>query len=269
MKGLGAVFVVLVMALAGIGAGYATFYDKVTVHGIAESGHLEVGIAAIGTNDDSDNSDGVPNNPGNFDPYYNGEEVVQSNYDTAYTNVWNDTWKFKIGETSFYEKMHVVARKVYPNYAPTINFAVGVKNDWGSVPARIKGFVFEFKEKNLTSDKIVAEGKITGIGEDGNPVYDWTIKPSENTIIYNPETGWPNFDVVSYAIYGHNMPQGEGGSSLQDLLEMKTFSSITISPGQVMYVTITMYFKDIPQDHYLEGNLTLNYMDFHFSSGYS
>ena len=265
MKGLGAVFVVLVMALAGIGAGYATFQDKVTVHGIAESTHLKVGIRAIGTNDDSKNSDGVRNYWNNHDPYYLGDGVTPSKFDVAYTNVWNEgpTWKFKIGGTSFYGKMHVNSCKIYENYAPTVKFSVGVEGD--SVPAKISGFVFEFEEKNLTTGYTVAKGNITGIGYDGKPAYEWANgEPTENTIIYNPKTGWPNLDIVSYKIVypGHRRISRENpDANITNLLQ--DLGSITIAPGTWVNITITARFTDVPPDHYLDGTLTVNYVESH------
>ena len=268
MKGLGAVFVVLVMALAGIGAGYATFYDKVTVHGIAESTDLKVGIRAIGTNDDSSDSDGVPNNPGNVDPYYYGTQVLESDFDVAYTNVGKEVWKFGIeGIGGFYEKMHVKAWKVYENYAPTIEFRVGVKE--GSVPATISGIKVNFTEREGGKNgDIVAKGTIT-ISNDGI-LYYWEVPdgqpPEENTIIYNRTTGMPNLDIISYEIkygeqqYGYS---GNPDANIQNLL--RDLGSITIAPGTSADISITARFTDVPPDHYLEGNLTLNYMEFHFS----
>ena len=75
---LGAIFLISIMALAGIGAGYAMWTDTVTVHGSITTGTVIVGIYDVSTDDPGPNyNDGGwlypdgsdPANQGTADPY--------------------------------------------------------------------------------------------------------------------------------------------------------------------------------------------------------
>ena len=263
MKGLGAVFVVLVMALAGIGAGYATFYDKVTIHGIAKSGHLKVGIEADGT-DDSSYDDGYRN----FCPFYNWDpfydtttrRVISSHFNIAYTDMKNTgRGIFTIGDHTFHKKVELKTMKIFENYAPTISMFIGVKDD--SVPAKVCGLTMDFTEKNLSSHSVVAKGNVT-VDMEGQYHYTFTTTLEENTIIYNGEDR-PNFEVVSYRIRDAEGQELYIGSSLQSLME--NLSKITLSPGTYIQIELTIRFTNVPPDHKLTGDLSINYKDYYFN----
>lgn len=228
------------LAFAGIGIGYAQWTDKVVIHGVVDSTSLKVGLRAVGTDD-----------PDNWrDPVYNSGEVERQDYRVGSTSIFNSgTWKFRIDGTDYYSKLYIRMHHVYPNYAPTIEFRVGVSSE--SPPAKIAGFVADFTEKD-SSGNVVAKGTVTVSG--ANLGYNFTIPnntpPTSNTIVYNPSTGWPNMDIVSYTI---KYDGAYTGVDLQDF--MCHLGQITIKPGTSAFISITLRFTDIPQGHYLDGNL--------------
>jgi len=241
MRGkIGTIFVLCTLAFAGIGIGYGVWKDNVVIHGVVDSTSFKVGLRAVGTND-TDNWK---------DPVYNESsgKVEKQDYNVGSTSISNSgTWKFSIGEKGYYSKLYIRMHHVYPNYAPTIKFRVGVSQN--SPPAKIAGFGANFTEKD-SSGTVVAKGTITVIGNDLN--YQFEVEPDTNTIVYNLSTGMPNMDIVSYTIkYGGNVYTGD---SLPGL--MGDLSKITIKPGTSAFISITLRFTDIPQSHSLDGNLT-------------
>ena len=241
MKGkVGTIFVLCTLAFAGIGIGYGVWKDKVVIHGVVDSTSFKVGLRAVGTDD-----------PYNWkDPVYNESsgKVEKQDYNVGKTTISNYTWKFSIGGKGYYSNLYIRMHHVYPNYAPTIKFRVGVSPN--SPPAKILVFTANFTEKD-SSGSVVAKGTI-GIAKNGSLTYSWGIKPDTNTIVYNPRTKGPNMDIVSYTInYLGTVWTGENLTKL-----MGDLSQITIKPGTSAFISITLRFTDIPQSHSLDGNLT-------------
>ncbi len=245
MKGkVGTIFVLCTLAFAGIGIGYGVWKDEVVIHGVVDSTSFKVGLRAVGTND-TDNW---------RDPVYNESsgKVEKQDYNVGSTSISNSgTWKFSIGGKGYYSNLYIKMHYVYPNYAPTIKFRVGVSPD--SPPAKILAFTADFTEKNSTGT-VVAKGTVTVSG--ANLGYNFTIPnntpPTDNTIVYNPSTGGPNMDIVSYTIKYDGAEYT--GAGLIDF--MCHLGQITIKPGTSAFISITLRFTDIPQSHSLDGNLT-------------
>ena len=239
------------LAFAGIGIGYGVvrWTDNVVVHGIVDSTSFKVGLRAVGTDD-----------PDNWrDPVYNesSKKVERQDYRVGSTSISNDynTWKFSIYWNGkwygYYGKLHVRMQHVYPNYAPTIEFRVGVSPD--SPPAKIAGFMTDFTEKDSSGNE-VAKGNIT-IDNNGVYHYEWwnNQPPTTNTIVYNPDPNikGPNMDIVSYTIVYDKEYTGDCLPKLMQDLEQ-----ITIKPGTSASISITLRFTNIPESHYLDGNIT-------------
>jgi predicted ribosomally synthesized peptide with SipW-like signal peptide len=105
MKKIGLLILALVVALGGLGAGYAAWQDQVTVSGNVQTGTFEIGIQETSQDD------------------------VNGTAKAFYTNEGD-----QIGNTGYYKVVKVNIENAYPGYTGTLSF--NVKN-LGSIPAKL------------------------------------------------------------------------------------------------------------------------------------
>ncbi|MEW6183951.1 MAG: hypothetical protein AB1500_12400 [Bacillota bacterium] len=136
---------VLMMALATVGYGFAKWSDSVTATVSVNTGNVCVGIRDLGTNDDGITSDviadlpigpGLPNagQPG-ADPQYGDLADNSEGKDVAKKVSENGTEKCKIGDTQYYDSVTETITNGYPWYGPTT--VVEIAN-CGSIPVKIE-----------------------------------------------------------------------------------------------------------------------------------
>ena len=114
---LGALFLISVLALAGIGVGYATWADTVDIDGRIETGRVEIGIRHINTND-----------PGQtLDPrrevFFGGAPKTPDKH-VATTTGTNGAYKCEHSGNSFYASVSYLYENVYPGYAPSARYEI-------------------------------------------------------------------------------------------------------------------------------------------------
>jgi hypothetical protein len=180
---LGAIFMVSVMALAGLGAAYAHWVDEINIEVTADMGRLGFGFVEQDTNDPGPNyedpdgelfptdpSEGTydPDCPTEFrtdpciayDPYDTPKNVASTNCEMLNEKYWHDgtLMEHELDDGTFetcYDLIEVVLNNTYPNYAPNLYFWLA---NAGCVPIDILGFW-------LVDDNIPGNGVADGINE--------------------------------------------------------------------------------------------------------
>ena len=143
-KKMGILFMIMVLALTGVGVGFAHWFDTVTIIEEVNTGTVIIGIRDMGTTDDPYASDLLPNPYGPavwpsgypwVDPGWNGTHVIAYNKDVASTISVNGTIHcVKPDGRIFYDSVTETLTNCYPSYAPTI--AVELTN-CGTIPVKI------------------------------------------------------------------------------------------------------------------------------------
>lgn len=148
---IGAIFLISVMALAGVGAGYAMWFQDLTIDVEINTGEFKVGVRDDGTGDPGPNYlDGGELFP---DPAYPDEGTADPNHEpgdnsegknVASTISEQGVWKFEklIDDVwvDFYHDISETIDNAYPWYASwiKITFANG-----GTIPAKIAEGYFQ------------------------------------------------------------------------------------------------------------------------------
>ena len=144
------VIFMLLIALAVVGVGYALWSDELVVYERVSTGDVLVGIRDVGTNDDPDDLDGVPNfEPGTgLDPwvYLPGPTELKDVASTVSENLGEV--KCSNGEVDYYDEIRETLSMVYPSYGPTMVMEI---YNCGSIPVKIQSF-------NMTDDNPALAG---------------------------------------------------------------------------------------------------------------
>ncbi len=130
-KKVGLLFLVMVIALGGIGTAFAHWSSTVTITETITTGSVKIGIRDMGTNDA-----GSQNDPG-----WNANTSQLVRYDkhvATATSVNGTTRCFKdIGGLfggQYYESVTETLTNVYPSYAPTITLQI---TNCGTIPVKL------------------------------------------------------------------------------------------------------------------------------------
>jgi predicted ribosomally synthesized peptide with SipW-like signal peptide len=164
-KKVGLLFLVMVIALGGIGAAFAHWSSTVTITETITTGTVEIGIRDLGTDDA-----GSQNDPG-WDA--NTSQLVRYTKHVATATSVNGTTQRCAG---FFDSVTETLDNVYPSYAPTINLeltncgTIPVKIKWDTVvtsdPDGLAPYLHIVKwQANLPGGGIVGGGNATGIAD--------------------------------------------------------------------------------------------------------
>lgn len=141
MKKIGLICLAVVLAVGVGGLAYATWSQELIITETVNTGEVEVGVRDVGTNDNNEGSDEVPNaNPiNNNDPgWKNGAPCVYDK-NVAHTESVNGEPKFTkvIGgvSTQFYHDVSDTIYSGYPCYAPLIVWEI---TNNGSIPVKLE-----------------------------------------------------------------------------------------------------------------------------------
>jgi hypothetical protein len=157
---LGAIFMVSVMALAGVGVAYSHWIDEINIEYTIDMGKLGFGFVSQYTNDpppnyengalkpdpegpdqgyyDPDQPEGRDRECGeDLDPHPTRPKNVAYTECTMHTQkVWHDGTLMEHEGDPVYQYIHVELYNVYPNYAPNLYFDIA---NAGTIPVDITG----------------------------------------------------------------------------------------------------------------------------------
>ena len=161
---LGAMFLISIMALAGIGAGYAVWADTVNIYGQINTGEVRIGVRHLSTSD-----------PGQtLDPrreLFQGGPSITPDYHAATTTGTNGAAKCTDGGATFYYSVSYLYDDVYPGYAPTVKHEIC---NCGTLPVKLT-FSGTFSGNPLIASymdivewKIWLDGHCIGTGDDAD-----------------------------------------------------------------------------------------------------
>jgi len=188
---IGAIFLISIMALAGIGAGYAAWTDTITIKGTVNTGDVDLDIVAL-------SSTWVYKVPGEESEIVVNHALIPGIHATVDPNAPSDPAFLVASATadivSLTDYADNIVTVTFDNLFPCIYFCVDVLWHYdGSIPVKINDIVFQL---DPTSDPLIADlfhGAImVRANENGDPVYaDGTainpeLDPSE-VIKMNPD----------------------------------------------------------------------------------
>jgi predicted ribosomally synthesized peptide with SipW-like signal peptide len=130
MKKVGLLLLALVIALGGLGVGYAKWSDSVTISGTVYTGDVEIGILDGGVGDDGADpqyeADGFNNDE--------GKDVAEHTSTNVGTSV------FTLCDAAYYAKISETIDNAYPGYASSTTILLGNN---GSIPVKIDDVRFD------------------------------------------------------------------------------------------------------------------------------
>lgn len=182
---LGAIFLISIIALAGVGVGYAHWQETLYIDGTVNTGNLDVEWSFTYTNDPCTDV----NDPGLIN-------IVEETFEgpDGYTDIYALTGKYTTYEkdvtcvsmeitddypdlptgTEPLNKILIVIDSAYPSYAPVIQF--NAKNV-GTIPVHIDGFTIEYDPDNDqgTDDSLFGEDAAKQMDMDGMELIAWEV----------------------------------------------------------------------------------------------